>query len=330
MSAPIKAALARRTLLAAAGLLIASPALGQAAWPDRPIRIIVPFPPGGLTDVQARLLAEHMSTDLGQPVVIENRPGGGGIVGALAVARATPDGYTLLFNISPHVQTPVVMRQFPYDPVADFAQIGRLSTTPIVFMVGPAVAAEVTTLRGFVEWGRGRRLTLGNIAAGSTGHAFGIMFAQEAGLDITQVAYRGETPALQDLLSSNLHSGFMSMAGSGEQVRAGRLRAIGIAGDSRFAGLPGIPTFAESGFSNRFALENFGGLMAPAQTPPAIVQRLQAAFTKAATSEALRTRLVGIDVVPAYLDGAAFRDLIGRIQQQWTEITQALDLKIDG
>lgn len=320
--------LTRRGVMAA-GLLLSAPALAQAPWPSRPIRMVVPFPPGGLTDLQARLLAERMSADLGQQIIVENRGGGGGVIGAEAVARSAPDGYTLLFNISPHVQTPVVMRRFPYHPVDDFAPIGRLSTTPIVLMTGPAVPPEVLTFRQFIEWGRGRRLAFGNIAAGSTGHAFGIMLGTETGLDFAHVAYRGEAPAVQDMLAGALHIAFLSMAGSGEQVRTGRFKAVAVTGEERFAGLPNTPTLREQGFSARFSLENFGGLFAPAGTPPAIVQRLEQSFRAAATSDGLRQRLTAIDVVPAYLDAAAFRALVGRIMTEWTRITEELNLRLE-
>ncbi len=319
--------LARRTLLGAAAALGTLPA--AQAQQARPIRIVVPFPPGGLTDLQARLLAEGMAAELGQPVIVENRPGAGSIVGAQAVANAAPDGHTLLFTISPHIQVPVVMRRAPFDPIRDFAPIGRLTTTPIVFMIGPSVPAEVTTMQEFRAWGQGRPLQFGLYAPGSTGHAFGLMMAREARLDITHVSYRGEIPALQDLLAQNIHAGFFSMAGSGAQVRAGRVRAIAVAGDARAVMLPEVPTFLETGFSDRFALDNFGGLFAPARTPPEVLARIEAAFRTVATAPAVQRRLAEIETVPAFLDSAAFAALLDRLLRGWTEITTELDLRID-
>jgi tripartite-type tricarboxylate transporter receptor subunit TctC len=146
------------------GLSAAPP--GGARYPDRPIRVIVPFPPGGGTDVWARMVAEGLQAELGQTILIENRAGAGGLVGAEVAAKAVPDGYTLLYNITTHVQAPVTFRRFPYDPVADFFPVGRLGTTAITFCVGPSVPASITTLAEFVAWGRGRDLSLRQLRPG--------------------------------------------------------------------------------------------------------------------------------------------------------------------
>jgi tripartite-type tricarboxylate transporter receptor subunit TctC len=184
----------RRPFLGLAAQALAAPAFAQeragARYPDRPVRFIVPFPPGGGTDVWARMVAEQLQAELGQPILIENRAGAGGMVGTEAAAKAPPDGYTLLFNITTHVQAPVTFRRFPYDPVADFFPVGRLGTTAITFCVGPTVPATVTTLAEFVEWGSNRDLAFGNYGQGSTGHAYALLLAQEAGLRVTQVAYQ--------------------------------------------------------------------------------------------------------------------------------------------
>ena len=205
----------------------------KAPIPDRPVRFIVPFPPGGGTDTWARIAAEGMQAELGQPIIIENRGGAGGLVGTEAAAKAPPDGYTLLFTITTHIQTPVVMQRFPYDPVADFAPIGRLGTTAITFCVGPAVPAPVRSMADFTAWARDRDLSLGSYAAGSTGHAFVLMLAEEAKLRMTHVPYRGETPMLQDMLAGQIHGGFHSMAAAGEMMKAGRIRPLGSSGERR-------------------------------------------------------------------------------------------------
>ncbi len=217
----------RGLILGLAAAPLAAPALAvrraraQGSYPDRPIRVIVPFPAGGGTDTWARLVAEGMQPELGQPIVIENRGGGGGLIGTDAAAKATPDGYTLLFNITTHVQAPVVLRRFPYDPIKDFAFIGRLGTTAITFAIGPAVPSSVTTLEEFVAWGRGRQLAFGNYGPGSTGHAFALLLAQEARLTVTHIAYRGEAPLLPDLLSGQVHGAFHSTIAAGEMFKAG-------------------------------------------------------------------------------------------------------------
>ncbi|MDB5372544.1 MAG: Tripartite-type tricarboxylate transporter, receptor component TctC [Belnapia sp.] len=325
----------RRHLLALPALL-AGPAQAQAqiqaqgVFPDRPIRFIVPFPPGGGTDTWARIAAEGMQPELGQTIIIENRGGGGGLIGTEAAAKVPPDGYTLLFTITTHIQTPVVMKRFPYDPVADFAPIGRLGTTAILFCVGPGVPAGVTTLAEFIAWGRGRDLSFGSYAPGSTGHAFALMLAEEAQLEMTHVAYRGETPMLQDMLGGSIHGGFHSMAAAGEMMKAGRVRALVCSGEARVPSMPQVPTLRESGFSARFSFSGFSGLLAPARTPPPVLDRLVAAFRIAAAKPETHQRLLAIDTIPSYQDPAAFRAQIEKNLREWTEIATRLNLSIEG
>ncbi|GGG24606.1 hypothetical protein GCM10010964_10820 [Caldovatus sediminis] len=306
-------------------------AQGGAGYPSRPIRIIVPFPAGGATDIWARMVAEGMQPELGQPLIIENRGGGGGLIGTEAAAKAAPDGYTLLFNITTHVQAPVVLRRFPYDPVEDFAFIGRLGTTAITFCVGPAVPAAVTTLAEFVAWGRGRPLSFGNYAQGSTGHAFALLLAQEAGLDVTHVAYRGEAPMLQDLLAGQFHGGFHSTVTAGEMMRAGRIRPLATGGPDRVPSLADrVPTLLELGYSRRFDFSGFNGLMAPARVPQAVLDRLVPVFRKVAESPETIRRLRAIDTIPGYEDPATFRASVARTLRQWREMAESLDLYSTG
>jgi tripartite-type tricarboxylate transporter receptor subunit TctC len=318
----------RRSLLAAP-LLLPGLARAQGSYPDRTIRFIVPFPAGGGTDTWARIAAEPMSVDLGQSIVIDNRGGAGGLVGTEYAAKVAPDGYQLLFTITTHVQTPVVMRRFPYDPVKDFLPIGRLGTTAITFCVGPKVPAEVTTLAQFVAWARGKDLSIANYASGSTGHAFALMLVEEAKLQATHVAYRGEAPMQQDLLSGAVHGGFHSMASAGELMRSGRLRPLASSGDRRVPSLPQVPTLVELGYSRRFVFNGFSGLMAPAGTPQPIVERLTESFRRAAQAPETHRRLLAIDTFPSYQGPAEFRAQIERTLAEWTQVTNALDLRLE-
>jgi tripartite-type tricarboxylate transporter receptor subunit TctC len=324
----------RRHVLALTGAglttALARPALAQGNYPDRPIRFIVPFPPGGGTDTWARITAEGMQPELGQPIIIDNRGGAGGLVGTEAAAKVAPDGYTLLFTITTHVQTPVVMRRFPYDPVNDFAHIGRLGTVAIYFVVGPAVPAGVTTMADFVAWSRGKDLSLASYAPGSTGHAFALMLAQEAQLQMTHVAYRGETPMLQDMLAGQVHGGFHSFAAAGEMMRAGRVRPLACTGQVRSPSLPNVPTMKELGYSDRFLFTGFSGLMAPARVPQPILRRVADAFRTAAQKPDTHRRLLAIDTIPSFQDPDAFRSQVAHSLRQWTEIATALNLQIEG
>jgi tripartite-type tricarboxylate transporter receptor subunit TctC len=329
--------LRRHALGLGASAILATPTLvraqgAAAGYPDRPIRFIVPFPAGGGTDTWARIAAEPMQAELGQPIIIDNRGGAGGMVGTEYAAKVPPDGYQLLFTITTHIQSPVVMNRFPYDPVADFAPIGRLGTTAVNFVVGPKVPASVTTLAEFVAWAQGdggREVSIANYAPGSTGHAFGLTLAREARLNATQVSYRGEAPMLQDILAGTVDGGFHSMAAAGEMVRARRVRPLAASGARRSPSLPDVPTLVELGYSNRFIFDGFSGLMAPARTPRPIVERLVAAFRKAAEAPVTHERLLRIDTVPSYLGPDEFGSFVAAKLREWTEIAQELNLRVE-
>ncbi|GGJ07903.1 Bug family tripartite tricarboxylate transporter substrate binding protein [Neoroseomonas lacus] len=314
----------RGVFAASAGLVLARPALAQGSWPDRPIRWIVPFPPGGSTDLWARMISEPMAAALGQPIVIDNRGGAGGLIGTEAAARATPDGYTMLFTITTHVTSPVVLRRFPYDPVNDFAPIGKLGVTPLVLCASPSTQGD--TVAEFVAWARGKDLSFGSYAPGSSGHAYGQMFSDEARLDMTHVAYRGEGPMLQDMLAGNVACAFHSMAASGGAVRSRRIRPLALSGTRRLPSLPEVPLMEEIGYSRRFAFSGFIGLLAPARTPQAILDRSAGLFERIMADSATQRRLLEIDTIPAWLGPAAFREDIARCLREWEVIATELNL----
>jgi tripartite-type tricarboxylate transporter receptor subunit TctC len=326
----------RRPLLGLLAGGLAMPAIRAraqgGAYPDRPIRLVVPFPAGGGTDIWARMVTEQLGPELGgATLIIENRAGAGGMVGSDVVAKAAPDGYTLLFTITTHVQAPVVLRRFPYHPVEDFAPVGRLGTTNIVFCIGPAVPAEVKTLPEFVEWGRGRDLNFGSYAQGSTGHAYALALARETGLKVTQVAYRGEAPMLQDILAGSFHGGFHGMPAAGEMMRLGRIRPLASGGRDRVPSLADrVPTLLELGYSRRFDFTGFVGMLAPARVPQPILDRVSEGFRKVATRPDMIRRLEAMDTIPGYEDPATFRASIERLLRQWTELTEDLGLSAEG
>ncbi len=325
----------RRHLFGLAAGALAAPAAAQApsptawpgTWPDRPIRLIVPFPAGGATDLWARMTAEAMAGPLGQPVLIENRSGAGGMVGTEAAAKAPPDGQTLLFTITTHVQSPVVFRRWPYQ-LADFAPIGRLGTSPLPFCVRPEVPAA--SIAEFVAWARGRDLSFGSYAAGSTGHAMAQLLADRDGLGMTHVAYRGEAPMLTDLLGGRIACGFHSMTAAGDFIRAGRLRALAGLGRTRIPSLPQVPTFVELGYPDAFAFAGFIGLLAPARVPPPILARLVETFRGAMADPGLRRRLLEMDTLPGYFGPAEFGEDIVRVLGEWTELATLMNLTVEG
>jgi tripartite-type tricarboxylate transporter receptor subunit TctC len=323
----------RRHLLSLAATAHAAPAAAQgtspggAAWPDRPIRLIVPFPAGGATDLWGRMIAEAMAPRLGQPILIENRSGAGGMVGTEAAAKAVPDGHTLLFTITTHVQSPVVFRRWPYR-LEDFAPIGRLGTSPLPFCVRPEVPA--TSIAEFVAWARGRDLSFGSYAAGSTGHAMAQLLADQERLGMTHIAYRGEAPMLTDMLGGRIACGFHSMTGAGDFIRSGRLRALACLGRIRIPSLPQVPTFVELGYPDAFALAGFIGLLAPARVPPPILARLVETFRAVMADPPLLRRFLEMDTLPGYLGPAEFEADIARVLRDWTELATAMNLTLDG
>jgi tripartite-type tricarboxylate transporter receptor subunit TctC len=318
----------RRALLGGlAAAPLARPALAQGAFGGRPVRLVVAFPAGGGTDILARMLQDPLAAALGATVIVENRGGGSGMIAAEHVARSAPDGTTLLMNITTHVQAPVVLRRFPYDPIRDFSFIARIGTGPITFMVGPAVPPAVTSFAEFVAWGRGRPLSFGNFGSGSTSHAFGALLAREARLDATQVAYRGEAPMLQDNIGGQFHGGFHSTSVTADMIRAGRIRPLASGGPVRTPSLADrVPTLVELGLSRRFAFVGFTGVFAPAGLPPALHEQLAGAFRQVLTDPAMDQRLRALDVITGWIDPPEFRTFTEQIMRQWQEMAEDLDL----
>lgn len=325
----------RAALAAAAGLASACalPTIGRAqgggGWtPERPIRFLVPFPPGGATDVWARMTGDAMAAELGQPVVIENRSGAGGMVGTEAAAKAVPDGHTLLFTISPFIQSPVVFRRWPYQPLEDFAPVGKLGTTPLPFCIRPEIPAR--TLAEFVAYARGKDLSFGSYAAGSTGHAFAQLLSDHEKLGMTHIAYRGEAPMLTDILGGRIQCGFHSMTAAGEYIRSGRLRALACTGRNGIPSLPQVPTFVSLGYPATFATAGFIGLFAPARVPRLAQARLAEVFAGVMANQAFQRRLLEIDTIPGWLGPEAFRAEIAFQLKEWSDLAAAMNLTVDG
>jgi tripartite-type tricarboxylate transporter receptor subunit TctC len=317
----------RRSLfgLAAAGL--AASALAQASYPNRPIRMVVPLPAGGATDIWARLVAEPMSAILGQPVFIENRAGAGGLVGTEAVKNAPADGYTILFHISNFVQTPIVFRRWPYTP-DDFAPIGKFGTTPLPFCVRGDI--PVTTLKEFVAYAKGKQLPYGTYSPGSSGHAFAQALSDLEKLDMTAVHYRGEAPMLQDVLGGRIACAFHSMTGSGDHIRAGRVRPLATLGRNGIPSMPQVPTFVSLGYPDYFGNSGFIGLWAPARVPEPIQAALADAFRQTMTRPEVLRRLAEMDTIPQYLGPEEFRADIATYQRFWQGLVDRLGLTVEG
>ena len=308
----------RRALLATA---IASPAAAQAPWaPARPVRLIAPYPPGGGVDTTSRLLAVPMGAFLGQPVVVENRGGAGGSIGAGELARSAPDGQTIMIDAMAHTVNPHLIRGLGFDYATAFAPVSQVVVLPQILAVNPQ-HCPARTVQDFIAWARPRAASLsyGSSGNATAAHLAAALFLSRAGLEMTHVPYRGGTPALQDLLGGNIAFVFGTVSSTLQLVRDGRLVALGVSTATRIAPLPDVPTIAEQGFDG-FELNEWNGLYAPAGTPAPVVQRLYAAATQALADATVRQRLDALGALPLGSDPATFaryvaeqRALMGRL-----------------
>jgi tripartite-type tricarboxylate transporter receptor subunit TctC len=282
-------------------LLLFAAAAGMAhaqTWPSKPIRIICPFPPGGIADIYGRLIAQRLSDTWGQPVVVENRTGAGGNIGAEALARAAPDGYTLGFgSIGTHAINPTISTKLPYDPIKDFAPIALVLDAEGVLVVHPSVPAHsVAELIALARASPGK-LTYGSAGMGTASHLAGELFKSMARVDVTHIPYKGNVPAIADLLGGQINMMFATMPTVLPHVKSGKLKSLAVIGARRSTALPELPTLAEAALPG-FEVNNWIALFAPAGTPREIVARLNAEVLKIMQSPEIQQRL------PA--DGARF------------------------
>jgi len=268
-----------------------------AAYPDKAIRLIVPFPAGGATDFMARSLAQKLSERLGQPIVVDNRGGAGGTIGAEAVASAPPDGYTLLFSTMGVLAiNPSLYDKLRYDPVKDFAPVSLTHATANLLVVHPSVPAkDVKELIALAKAKPGT-LTFGSSGNGTSSHLSGELFKSMAGIDITHVPYKGTGPALTDLLTGRISMMIDTVSVHVENVNAGKLRALGVTSAKRTPSLPNVPTIAEAGLPG-FDVSIWLGVLAPAKTPPDVVARLNSEIRKVMAEPEMKAQLLkaGID-----------------------------------
>ena len=260
-------------------------------YPSRPIRLVVPYPPGGPLDIMARAIGQKLTEAWNQPVVVDNRPGAGGNIGADLVAKSPADGYTLLMGaVATHAINPTLYGRLPYDPVKDFAPVALVAQVPNILVVNPSV--PVRSVRELIDLARARPgyLNFGSGSTGSTGHLAGELFNTMAGVRMVHIPYKGGAPAMADLLAGQVQLMFDNLANALPNVRAGRLRALAVTTLARSPAMPDLPTIAESGLPG-FDLTTWFGLMVPAGTPTEIVSRLNAEIVRALNAKDMRERL---------------------------------------
>ena len=299
------AIMARNALLAACLALAASLASAQS-YPAKPVHLVVPFPAGGVVDTTARLLVPKLSEGLGQPVVVDNRPGAGGNIAADFVAKSAPDGYTLLITTHGHAISAGLYRKLPYDTVRDFAPITQIASSFLVLVVNPKVpAASVKELLALAR-GRPGKLNFGSTGLGAPPHLVGELFKQTTGIDTVHVPYKGDAPMYQALLSGEVDYAFGPLGNAIQHIKSGRLRALGMTNPRRSPAIPDVPTMVEAGVPG-FELTGWLGLFAPAGTPHPVVERLYKDVAKAIEQVQERFPALGYEPVGSTPDQFAAR-----------------------
>ncbi|HEY7240934.1 MAG TPA: tripartite tricarboxylate transporter substrate binding protein [Burkholderiales bacterium] len=316
--------MARLALLVAA-MLLQTAAYGQS-WPAKPLRFVVPFPPGGSTDFAARSVADRLAAALGRPVIVENRSGGNGAVGTGEVARAAPDGYTILFAADQVTTLPLVVKNLPYDILRDFAPITEVTTQPIALAVHPSVPARtVAELIAYAKANPGK-LSFCHSGTGSGQHLSGELFKKMAGIDMVHVPYKGGAPAVQDLIAGQVPVGMLGSTPLIPHHKSGRIRILAFTSLERFAALPEIPTLNESGLAG-FETAQWLGLLAPRGTRDEVVQRLQLETAKVLALPEVRERLMQAALQPVGSTPAELAALMRADIDRWGRLARELGIE---
>ncbi|SPA54674.1 tripartite tricarboxylate transporter substrate binding protein [Cupriavidus taiwanensis] len=312
---------ARLLSLALLGLGISPNAshAAPAAYPDRPIRLVVPYPAGGAADTVARTLAAPLGAKLGQTIVVDNRPGASGVIGAGAVAKAAPDGYTLLLDATAHSVNPSLQARLPYDTVKDFAPISLVVLVPNLLVVPPD--SPFKSPKDIVNAAKAKpgKLTYASAGPGTAQHLAAELFGQQSGLNLLHVPYKGGAPALSDLMGGQVDMMFSNMAASYPLVAGKKLKVLATTGTKRSAALPDTPTIAESGLPG-YQVYEWNGLFAPAGTPQAIVDRLSALTREVLNSPEVSQRLAAIGAEPAGSRPEDFRKFVEGETAKWAKV----------
>lgn len=312
--------------LATASLLTATAVTSAQPYPTKPVRLIVPFPPGGVTDIVGRIIAQNLALRLGQSVVVDNRSGAAGAIGAQAAARATPDGYTLLMGTATHAINATLMSDPGYDLLKDFSAVSLIASVPLLFAVYPAVPA--TNIQELIAFAKSQPAGL-NYASGSSGsasHLAGEMLKIATKVDLTHIPYKGGGPALQDLISGQVTFMFENMPSILPQVRNGRLRGLAVTGAKRSDAAPDLPTMIEAGFPN-FEIGSWYGVFAPAKTPATILATLSTEILNALGTTEMQSELRAQGADPKGTSSTAFADFVQAEVKKWGDVIKISDLK---
>lgn len=305
------------------------PVFAADSFPTRPIRLVVPYAPGGNVDISARIVAPPLGEVLGQTVVVDNRPGAGGNLGASLVAKATPDGYTLLVGSSgPLSVNPVIFKSLPYDSLKDFAPLSTVQSVPLIVLAGPK--SGINSIADLVAAARARpgKLTMASSGAGTTNHFAIELFSSMAGVKVLHVPYKGSGPALAELLGGQVETMVDQLAASIGYVKDGRLKVLAITTAQRSTALPHVPTLDELGYKG-YQATTLLGLLAPTGTPKPVIDKLNAAIRKVMDSSAVSERFRGLGTEPGASTPEEFSRRIREELAQWQALVKKLDLKFE-
>ena len=313
---------------ATAGVLSAAPAQAQGTWPDKPLKLVVPYPAGGNADNTARLLATQLGQRLGQQVVVDNRPGGSGTIGAAAVAKAPADGYTLLLDATAFTVNPSLFPKLPFDAAKDFAPISLVLQVPLL-MVVPA-NSPFQSVADLAKAARARpgHLTYASAGNGGAQHLAGELFKQGQKVAITHIPYRGGAPALTDLIGGQVDLMFSATTASGPFVKSGKLRALAISSPRRVEGWESVPTVAESGVPG-FQVSEWNGLFAPAGTPRPVLERLEAEARAIVASPEMKKRFAELGVQGVGSSAQEFSSFLKAETTKWAEVIRTSGIRMD-
>jgi tripartite-type tricarboxylate transporter receptor subunit TctC len=326
----------RRHLIAAAAgaaVLACTPAWSQA-WPNRPVKIVVPFAPGGTTDILARAIAPDLSKAFGQPFVVENKAGAGGNVGAELVAKAPNDGYTLFMGtVGTHGINKALYAKLPYDPQKDFAPVTLVAGVPNVMVMNAdkARALDINTVPDFIKYARANpgKLNMASSGNGTSIHLAGELFKSMTGTFMTHIPYRGSGPALLDMVAGNMDVMFDNLPSAMPHIKSGKLKAFAVTSGRRSATLPELPTIEEAAGLKGFEASSWFGLLAPAGTAPDTVNRIQQEVARALAAPAMQERLRGLGAIPSGNTPAEFTRFIDDEHKKWAAVVKASGAKVD-
>jgi tripartite-type tricarboxylate transporter receptor subunit TctC len=307
-----------------AWLMLTGCTFPAAAYPDRPVTMIVPYAAGGSSDVLARLIGEKLSRSLGQQIVVDNRAGAGSRIGIESAAKAAPDGYSLLLADMPHTIIPAVQKGVHYDPVRDFTPIGLIGTASMFLFVNPAVKAETVPQLIALAKARPESITIASGGIGSATHLTAELFQAKAGIRLVHVPFRGAGPAMNDLVAGHVQSGFTTLATATSVLD--RLRTLAVASQMRQPKLPDVPTLREGGVD--LVVEHWWGVLAPAGLAPEIAARLSAELKTILEADEIAARLEALGVTPSRASPAQFRALIEADTARWADIVKAAGISV--